>query len=57
MCGWAYPREEKEEKEKFVFFLLRYLITGWKAMASTKSGFDFIPQRDQTGRFFSTNKF
>ena len=45
----------KKEKERF-FSLLRCQITGW-AQAATKSGFDFMPQRDQTGRFFSTNKF
>ena len=37
---------------------LSYQITGWKALPATMSGFDFMSQRDQTGRFFfSTNKF
>ena len=48
--------KKKTGKEKF-FFLLRCQITGWKALATTESGFEFTPQRDQTGRFFSTNKF
>ena len=61
VCVWirtwvGVPEWSKKGKEKF-FFLLRCQITGWKALAATKSGFDFMPQRDQTGKFFSTNKF
>ena len=54
---WAYPREVKKMgKEKF-FFLLRCQIAGCKSLAPSKSGFDFMPLRDKTDRFFSTNKF
>ena len=49
--GWAYPSKVKVGKEKF-FFLLRCQITECKALAATKSGFEFMLQRDQTGRFF-----
>ena len=42
--GWAYLSEvkkKKEEEKKRFFFLLRCQITGWKALAATKSDFEF----------------
>ena len=55
--GWAYSSEVKTKRKEKFLFLSRYQTTGWKALAATKSGFDFMPQRDQTGRFFSINEF
>ena len=37
-------KKKKKKKWKKSFFLLRCQITGWKALAATKSGFDFMPQ-------------
>ena len=53
---WAFPSEVKKMGKKF-FFFLRCQITGWKVMVGTKSGFEFMTQRDPTGRFFSTDQF
>ena len=60
-CQWKKnlkkKKEEREREKQKISFLLICQITGWKALADSKSGFEFMPQRDQTGRFFSTNKF
>ena len=52
---WVKSKKKKKKKKGKV--KLRCQITGWKALAATKSSFEFMPQRDQTGRYFGTNKF